>query len=843
MASMATISSWLTQLEQGKYVTQFKSRFGDLEQLSLACYAGEMGVASVLDDCGVEDQHDRGVLATALATLLAVNDGRRSIRGAPSHPSRHFRPRSPKLRPQWNSCVHPEEGQQMAVWEKLPNESGPMPWEEGFIGLAPMTVPPVHHRPAPTPAPPQDRAPPRRRPRPRFSGVEVPPATPPSSSQQNMRPHGRASPPRPSSARAASHTAPILPMPTPLGTRLTALRTRCSWLEHHLETATVAGVRAASDLTALRGKHAEASSQLTELQGEHAELRSLYDDVTQKLGGSSGKLNISRLQGASASSRLEKANERLKAVEKANAQEMAALRAELAEARAALAVKVSEADRSSAETTRLNATIIALQSEHEAAMARTLADANESAAADMTAALAAAAAAAAADKEAALAAAAEDQAAALEAAQEAAEAYLSEALASVQPETEAAMGAALHGAAKVAAETAVAEALAAADVGALPEDSNEEKTITTARAAPASPAATRYGIKVGLGAQGSGVRVRILRAAAPATITTDTVEAASNDDAIDHAVEQASNDDAIDHAVDHAFNDDAIGHAVEQASNDDAIDHAVEQASNDDAIKHAFNDDAIDHAVKPASNDDAIDHAVEHAAILCVASESREWLYFDATEAVQGPFADWEFLKWCHRGYLPTELMVRTAGGPASSEYQPLSVHIGPGGLLEAPLLELAATLAAHEGFASEGAGAEGPPSEEFRQGGVQAEVTITPSGVAIVVLKPVLLGSPPIAPTPLGGVVDTAFMAPGHGMLEDGDRVRRRSDYRRQASVGDEAMREAASATAIYDNDAMPAVAEPPPNSVRRGSASAAIQLGSDGLVRVSLAPQLVPV
>ena len=69
MASMATISSWLTQLEQGKYVTQFKSRFGDLEQLSLACYAGEMGVASVLDDCGVEDQHDRGVLATALATL------------------------------------------------------------------------------------------------------------------------------------------------------------------------------------------------------------------------------------------------------------------------------------------------------------------------------------------------------------------------------------------------------------------------------------------------------------------------------------------------------------------------------------------------------------------------------------------------------------------------------------------------------------------------------------------------------------------------------------------------------------------------------------------------------
>ena len=111
------------------------------------------------------------------------------------------------------------------------------------------------------------------------------------------------------------------------------------------------------------------------------------------------------------------------------------------------------------------------------------------------------------------------------------------------------------------------------------------------------------------------------------------------------------------------------------------------------------------------------------------AAVSREWLYIDQDDLVQGPFGETEILEWYLGGYLPPELMVRIADGP-SREYMPLSAHVGEGGVLEQLLQALIATLAAEggdggtaEAAASEAAAAEAdaataqPPTEPAAPG------------------------------------------------------------------------------------------------------------------------------
>ena len=77
-----------------------------------------------------------------------------------------------------------------------------------------------------------------------------------------------------------------------------------------------------------------------------------------------------------------------------------------------------------------------------------------------------------------------------------------------------------------------------------------------------------------------------------------------------------------------------------------------------------------------------------------------EWLYIDQESVVQGPFDQAELLEWLLGGYLPTELLVRPTNG-SSSDYKPLAVHIGAGGVLEEPLKALTAALAAEAGAAA----------------------------------------------------------------------------------------------------------------------------------------------
>lgn len=123
--------------------------------------------------------------------------------------------------------------------------------------------------------------------------------------------------------------------------------------------------------------------------------------------------------------------------------------------------------------------------------------------------------------------------------------------------------------------------------------------------------------------------------------------------------------------------DDATAVVLEDAAKEKAVKVTDEAAPSKQAAA------AVSARAAPQSQ--LIIAAAEAVDSAAMAEASREWFYVDASNKVQGPFGETEILEWYLDQVLPGDLMLRTANGLGSDQFQPLGVHVGHGGLLEDP--------------------------------------------------------------------------------------------------------------------------------------------------------------